>query len=165
MVGAAPPRPSHRAATSPKVRLERVGQGVQAGRAVVERSFLDAHVVRGAAYDDRTREGILKAIAARHAYAATDNIVLRSVRQPYARRHLRCGGQAEIEIRIEGTAPVEQVDVVRNNKIVFTNKPGKASVQFRYQDADPAAGESYYYVRVQQRDGQMAWSSPMWIGR
>jgi hypothetical protein len=25
------------------------------------------------------------------------------------------------------------------------------------------AGVSFYYVRVMQRDGQMAWSSPIWV--
>jgi hypothetical protein len=29
--------------------------------------------------------------------------------------------------------------------------------------AQPAAGVHYYYVRVQQVDGQLAWASPMWI--
>ena len=113
---------------------------------------------------DRTREGILKAIAARHAYAATDNIVL-DVRSG---AHMQgdifgAAGRPRLEIRVEGTAPVEQVDVIRNNRIVFSSKPGKASVQLRYEDSDPPAGERYYYVRVQQRDGQMAWSSPMWM--
>ena len=30
-------------------------------------------------------------------------------------------------------------------------------------DPKPAAGTHYYYVRVTQQDGQMAWSSPMWV--
>jgi hypothetical protein len=115
---------------------------------------------------DRTREGILKAIAARHAYAATDNIVLDVKSGSHMQGDIFAAtGRPRIEIRIEGTAPVEQVDVVRNNKIVFSNKPGKASVELRYEDGDPVPGESYYYVRVQQRDGQMAWSSPMWLKR
>jgi hypothetical protein len=116
--------------------------------------------------DDTTREGIMKAIAARHAYAATDNIVL-DVRSG---EHMQgdifaVTGRPRIEIRVEGTAPIEQVEVIRNNQFVFSNRPGKASVQLRFEDRDPKAGESYYYVRVQQRDGQMAWSSPMWMRR
>jgi len=30
-------------------------------------------------------------------------------------------------------------------------------------DAEPLAGERYYYVHVVQADGQQAWSSPIWI--
>ncbi|MGH9659624.1 MAG: hypothetical protein ACRD96_13835 [Bryobacteraceae bacterium] len=114
--------------------------------------------------EDLTREAILRAIRARHAYAATDNIVL----------DVRCGdrmqgdafslpGRPRLEVRIEGTAPVDKVEIVRNNKFVFAAKPGKASVQLTWEDAQPPGGERYYYVRVEQRDGQMAWSSPMWI--
>ena len=30
-------------------------------------------------------------------------------------------------------------------------------------DDNPPAGETYYYVRVFQSDGHMAWSSPIWV--
>jgi hypothetical protein len=33
--------------------------------------------------------------------------------------------------------------------------------RLRQPDAQP--GENYYYVRVIQKDGQMAWSSPIWV--
>ena len=36
-------------------------------------------------------------------------------------------------------------------------------VEFDYQDKAPVAG--YYYVRVIQMDGNLAWSSPIWIKR
>ncbi len=32
-------------------------------------------------------------------------------------------------------------------------------------DDSPPSGESYYYLRVSQDNGQMAWSSPIWITR
>lgn len=117
--------------------------------------------------EDLTREAILNAIRARHAYAATDNIVL----------DVRCEGQIQgdifplgkaprLEVRVEGTALVEKVEVVKNNKFVYANKPKKSSsVTFSWEDTDSKPGQSYYYVRVLQADGQMAWSSPMWITR
>ena len=115
---------------------------------------------------DRSREGILKAIASRHSYAATDNILL-DVR---AGEHLQgdafaLTGKPRLDIRIEGTAPIDQVEVIRNNQFVYSNRPGKASVTWHFDDNDPKSGESYYYVRVRQSDGQMAWSSPIWITR
>ena len=36
-------------------------------------------------------------------------------------------------------------------------------VEFRYVDEDPKKGENYYYVRVRQLNGQIAWSSPIWM--
>ncbi len=35
-------------------------------------------------------------------------------------------------------------------------------VPFRFEDTPPS-GESYYYLRVSQDNGQMAWSSPIWV--
>jgi hypothetical protein len=37
-------------------------------------------------------------------------------------------------------------------------------VKLSFTDADAPSGQtSYYYVRVEQADGNLAWSSPMWI--
>lgn len=30
-------------------------------------------------------------------------------------------------------------------------------------DQSPKQGENYYYVRIQQIDRNMAWSSPIWV--
>ena len=37
-------------------------------------------------------------------------------------------------------------------------------VQFDYTDSDSPEQGDYYYVRVTQLDGGMAWSSPIWVG-
>jgi hypothetical protein len=114
--------------------------------------------------EDWSREGVLNAIRARHAYGSTDNILL----------DFRCGDQIHgdifttpqrprLSIRIHGTAPVAKVEIVKNNKSVFSARPGKAEVELAFEDTSAQPGESYYYVRVEQADGQLAWSSPMWI--
>ncbi|HTM49305.1 MAG TPA: hypothetical protein VL285_11505 [Bryobacteraceae bacterium] len=114
--------------------------------------------------EDTSREGILNAIRARHAYAATDNIILDVRSGDHVQGDIfTAEGRPKIQIRVEGTGPVEKIEVVKNNKFVFSSRPGKASVNVTYEDGEAKAGESYYYVRVMQADGQMAWSSPMWI--
>ena len=30
-------------------------------------------------------------------------------------------------------------------------------------DREKSAGTSYYYLRIEQKDGQLAWSSPIWV--
>jgi hypothetical protein len=42
-------------------------------------------------------------------------------------------------------------------------RPQGSSAAFEYRDADIKPGESYYYVRVEQAAGQLAWSSPIWV--
>ena len=114
--------------------------------------------------EDSTREAILNAIRARHAYAATDNIILDVRSGDHIQGDIfTAEGRPKLEVRVEGTAPIEKIEIVKNNKFVFSDRPKKASVQLTYEDSDSKPGESYYYIRVQQSDGQMAWSSPMWI--
>ena len=39
------------------------------------------------------------------------------------------------------------------------------SVEHYMEDKEPQRDTDYYYVRVRQRDGQWAWSSPIWAER
>ncbi len=41
---------------------------------------------------------------------------------------------------------------------------GALDQHFRYTDRDDPEPGDYYYLRVRQRDGAMAWSSPFWVG-
>jgi hypothetical protein len=111
-----------------------------------------------------TRQGILDAIRKRHTYAATDNIIV----------DFRIGGALmgdateansppRLVVRIVGTAAIAQIDVIKNNKYVHQLKPLKNDVSFEYLDNAVETGESYYYVRAEQTDGQLAWSSPIWV--
>jgi len=60
---------------------------------------------------------------------------------------------------------VKQIDVIRNNAYIHKVNPDSQETEFEYQDRSSAPGESYYYVRVEQADGQLAWSSPIWVRR
>ena len=52
---------------------------------------------------------------------------------------------------------------MKNNLAIYT-KPGDGpEMNFAYTDADGRSGDAYYYVRVLQKDGQIAWSSPIWV--
>jgi hypothetical protein len=114
--------------------------------------------------EDNTREAVLQAIAARHSYAATDNILLDVRCDDHIQGDIfKSSTRPKLTVHIEGTAPVDKVDIIKNNRYVFNSRPGKASVELTFEDANARPGESYYYVRIIQRDGQVAWSSPMWI--
>ena len=119
--------------------------------------------------EEFTREGLLHAMRKRHNYAATDNIVLDYRMRAGGREYLQGDvvpgrpGDVELRVRILGTAPVRQVDIIRGQDFVYTLQNQPRDVEFSYVDQKPPAGELHYYVRVQQGDGQMAWSSPIWV--
>ena len=48
------------------------------------------------------------------------------------------------------------------NRIVFNEH---YEMTFQFEDAGAGAAADWYYVRVAQANGQMAWSSPIWVER
>jgi hypothetical protein len=115
--------------------------------------------------EDASRQGLIDAFKKRHCYAATDNIVL-DVRSG---THVmgdafETAKRPVLDIVVHGTAPVAKVHVIRDNKYVYSSEPKNRTVKLRYTDLDAAAGKtSYYYVRIEQSDGNLAWASPLWI--
>lgn len=123
------------------------------------------HISYAAVYaEEPTREGIFAALRRRHAYAATDNIVV-DVRmgQAIMGDAIRTQDIPDLQVAVRGTAPIHEVQVIRNGTHVYTARPGTRQVAFTFRDADLIPGESYYYVRIQQEDGQLAWASPIWV--
>ena len=64
---------------------------------------------------------------------------------------------------VRGTAPIHQIQVIRNNRYVYAAQPRAREAFFVWRDQDAKAGDAYYYIRVQQEDGQMAWVTPIWV--
>jgi hypothetical protein len=126
---------------------------------------ISTHISYAIVYAERpTREAILDGFQKRHCYAATDNIVL----EVRSGEHLMGDEFAtreppRLQIRATGTGPIARVVVVKDNQVVYTATPGRAEINLTWVDNAPRPGTSYYYVRVEQEDGQLAWASPMWI--
>ncbi len=113
------------------------------------------------------REAIVEAFRARRCFAATDNIALVvKCADHLMGEEFQLAGQPTLEIRAAGTAPITRLDVVRNNRYVFSTEPKRETLDLKWTDANPPSEPvSYYYVRILQADGNLAWSSPMWIHR
>lgn len=115
--------------------------------------------------DDVSRQGIIDAFKKRHSYGATDNIVLdvRSGDHLMGDR-FTAAKRPTLDIRVHGTGPIAKVHVIRDNKYVYSAEPKQQKVELHFTDMDAKQGKShYYYVRVEQADGNLAWASPMWI--
>jgi hypothetical protein len=120
--------------------------------------------------EEFSRTGLVEAMRKRHSYAATDNIIL-DVRSGAAIMgdEVRTD-RPQFDVVVLGTGPLAKVEVLRNSAVVHTAKlvdKSPTEARFTWQDADPPKGErpNYYYVRVIQQNGQMAWSSPIWVAK
>ncbi|MFH1924184.1 MAG: hypothetical protein ABIP48_30380 [Planctomycetota bacterium] len=94
---------------------------------------------------------------------------------------LEAGPDAELSVEL--LTPAEQVvrarlaDLVDDNVVTFTGVftsestiihrlvgPSEYSADVRFHDRRPEAEPDWYYVRVTEKNGHMAWSSPIWVG-
>ena len=124
-----------------------------------------------------TREDLLDAFRRRRTYASTDNIAVDFHAGGAHQGALIAAAQAPVlNVRVRGTGPILAVEVVKNNRVVFTHQgQGKSEARFEYKDADfadtsmgptavitdwsrpetgirprPNPRESFYYLRVIQ---------------
>ncbi|ADI38394.1 uncharacterized protein CPn_0512/CP_0242/CPj0512/CpB0533 [Waddlia chondrophila 2032/99] len=75
---------------------------------------------------------------------------------------------------VAGTDKIKSIEVIRNGDVLQTFNPDDYHYEFEYDDManlkevciDSKDKESpfvFYYLRVVQEDGHMAWSSPIWV--
>jgi hypothetical protein len=118
--------------------------------------------------EEFSRDGLVSAMRKRHSYAATDNIILdvRAGSFGIMGDEVRTN-QPHLDIHVVGTGPIANVDVLRDGEVRHSERPGGDATElvFRWEDPAPAIERptSYYYVRMIQKNGQMAWSSPIWV--
>jgi hypothetical protein len=105
----------------------------------------------------------------RHAYGATDNIVLDFRARDRQGQEWMMGDALDasvppvLHVKVLGTAPIESVEIVRDGSFLYKTQPDAGTAEFDYTDTAARNGTSWYYVRVIQADRNMAWSSPIWV--
>lgn len=112
-----------------------------------------------------TRASVHAALRARRVYATSGpRIVLR-----FAVDDVPMGGvvtsrpRATHEVFVDaiGTAPIERVELVRSGRVVVSHDDVPGSDATLTATIERLAPGEYVYVRVVQRDGGLAWSSPI----
>lgn len=116
-----------------------------------------------------TREALFTALKVRRCYATTGSRILLDFRVNgvpmggVVQKEADCR-EVKVEVKVAGTAPLEKVEVVRDNQVVYTHFPDSWSTKFIWRDSSTLSTlQTFYYLRVSQVDGEMAWSSPVWI--
>jgi hypothetical protein len=115
--------------------------------------------------EEFSRKGLVDAMKKRHTYAATDNIVLDMRLGNHLMGDEVRAGRPIFDVVVLGTAPLAAVEIFRGSQVVHTERPKGEDARFKWQDPNPPQEKkpAYYYVRVQQTDGNMAWGSPIWV--
>lgn len=118
-----------------------------------------------------TRAAVFDALYSRRCYATTGPRILLDLSVAGApmgaEMYRRSGESLAISLAVEGTAPLAAVEVVKFvdgdfavlRGAALDGKTRSAALAF----ADRVEQPTIYYLRVRQSDGEMAWSSPVWV--
>jgi len=112
------------------------------------------------------RHSLIRALRERKTYATTGARILLS----FSVSGISMGDEGEvesaiIEASVHGCGQLEALEVVKNGRVVHRLESSERDVSLRWRDPEPLTGENWYYLKVLQADGQMAWSSPIWVRR
>lgn len=131
---------------------------------------------------EQTRETLAQALYNRSCYATTGERIILGFAIAGAPMGSELSTKAKpglvlnrhITGYVAGTARIEEIALIRNGEVVYTLQPGKEFIDFSYDDTEHLSKAAlaspderpyfaYYYLRVTQEDGHIAWASPIWI--
>ncbi len=124
-----------------------------------------------------TREAVYEALRARRCYATSGEqmlVYLALGEEPMGSELPLMDGPREFVARAAGTRKLTSVELVRNNEVIARVEPNAMSFDGVLMDEEPmeavlveaefaAQPFCWYYLRVTQEDGHMAWASPIWM--
>lgn len=116
-----------------------------------------------------SRKGIIEALKSRRTFATTGDkmFVNLKIAGAIVGEDINYRGVPKLEIEAEGQYPLESVEILRNSRVIksFSITDGESKFSIDYEDSSFRDEKKilYYYVRVTQKSGALAWSSPIWI--
>ncbi|MEA3400846.1 MAG: CehA/McbA family metallohydrolase [Armatimonadota bacterium] len=118
--------------------------------------------------EELARGAVWDAMYARRCYATTGTRIVLDFRVNEAIMGSEITAPADaanrIEAEVTGTAPLQRLELVRDGEVIAVKQDGGGDVSASLRVEDAGAGDScFYYLRVFQTDGEMAWSSPVWV--
>lgn len=120
--------------------------------------------------EKRGRESIFRAMQARRTFGATAKINLRMMMgKHWMGEQVTVGEVGPIHVVADGTAVIQGVDLIVDGRVSRTLAQDKQRIELDLtlpafaSDQATSDGIHYFYVRVRQADGNLAWSSPIWV--
>ncbi len=115
-----------------------------------------------------TRESIFEAIRQRRCYGTTgDRIIIDfRINGHFMGEQIQVspGAPLKITVSIAGSDVIEKIELIRDNETISLPGGGSLSEQVEFSlRPKKQSGVEFYYLRVQQCNGEIAWTSPIWI--
>ena len=123
--------------------------------------------------EEPSRAALFDAMLARRTFAASDEISVKATAGGHMVGDAFAASAAsppEIRVEVEAQDEILRIDIVKDGEYVYTQRPGGQAASLSYKDSGASPGDSYYYVRVFQRDPEqpdgdpeIAWTSPFFV--
>ncbi len=126
--------------------------------------------------DELTRESLWKALMARRTYATTGARIFMDFTvnsQPMGSEiKVKRGESINLHAKAAGTVSTFLTQIIRNGEFwkgfdvqtyPYPPEPGRDGIVERDFTDENLEESAWYYLRVTQTDGHMAWSSPVWV--
>lgn len=119
--------------------------------------------------EELTRESVWEAFKRRQVYGTSGAKIILFFRVGNAPMGsevtwARKDGGLPVALMTVGCDEIDTLEIIRNGEVVLRQNPeDTVFAQLLVEDEDPLEGESWYYARVTQKDGNRAWSSPVWV--
>lgn len=113
------------------------------------------------------RRDVFDALKNRHTYAATGERILLvfSVNGHEMGDEFETNGPVTIHFEVGGTSELSQVDIIRDNMPIWSKYATGLKFEQEIKDESLTPGDHWYYLRVWQKSGDRAWSSPVYVKR
>jgi hypothetical protein len=137
----------------------RFGFGAASGRMSTQQAYTNLWVTAP------TRPAVLEALRKRRVYGSTADILADVTCEGHLMgEEFRVKGPPMIRVKLTGTTDFRRVHIIKDGRTVYTGDPRARVVDFGWSDPNSRPGTTAaYYVRGEQSDGELVWSSPMWI--
>ena len=71
--------------------------------------------------------------------------------------------EVEVRARVHGMQELRRLEIIRDGEVVWTEEVEGLDVKLEWLDPEPVEERTWLYLHVIQRDGEEAWSSPVWL--
>jgi len=110
----------------------------------------------------RTRADIIEGLRQKRTYGGTAK-----VRMEFASGSSPAGSAIQADgprfaCRVVAPTPIDKVELVRDGQFVYS-QPGGGGQRLEFTWADNGAPGGYYYLRTALANGELAWTSPIWV--
>ncbi len=123
-----------------------------------------------------TRESLWEALKSRRVYATTGARIFLDfkINREYMGSEIKVkkGTDINISFKVNGTKTTFLTQIIKNGRIwrsydvstyPYPPEPGREGILEKEVVDEKILKSAYYYLRVTQIDGEIAWSSPIWV--